>query len=183
MQAPEVELGIIPGSSVCSHLPRPLTASDCGQRGPGWRDQASSCLRNRILVASRVVPESQAPCRAVCRPCGFFQMMHGGVSAPSCCAFMEEGMASHSSMLAWRTHGLRRLDSLEAAQGTYSSTSGLSPLKNSRGKWGFIPLQLILLFTFCRERNHKVPGRRRGTRGFPAAPRQRPRESFFNAGK
>ena len=31
--------------------------------------------------------ESQAPCRAVCRPCGFFRMMHGGVSAPSCCAF------------------------------------------------------------------------------------------------
>ena len=23
----------------------------------------------------------------VCRPCGFFRMMHGGVSAPSCCAF------------------------------------------------------------------------------------------------
>lgn len=38
MHAPEVELGIIPGSSVCSHLPRPLTASDCGQRVPGWRD-------------------------------------------------------------------------------------------------------------------------------------------------
>ena len=31
--------------------------------------------------------ESQAPCRAVCRPCGFFRMMHGAVSAPSCCAF------------------------------------------------------------------------------------------------
>ena len=31
--------------------------------------------------------ESQTPCRAVCRPCGFFRMMHGGVSAPSCCAF------------------------------------------------------------------------------------------------
>ena len=31
--------------------------------------------------------ESQAPCRAVCRPCGFFRMMHGGGSAPSCCAF------------------------------------------------------------------------------------------------
>ena len=31
--------------------------------------------------------ESQAPCRAVSRPCGFFRMMHGGVSAPSCCAF------------------------------------------------------------------------------------------------
>ena len=26
------------------------------------------------------------------------------------------------------------------AGSTYSSTSGLSPLKNSRGKWGFIPL-------------------------------------------
>ena len=40
--------------------------------------------------------ESQAPCRAVCKPCGFFRMMHGGVSAPSCCAFthrvaFEEG--------------------------------------------------------------------------------------------
>ena len=29
----------------------------------------------------------------------------------------------------------------------------------------------------------RVPGRRRGTRGFPAAPRQRPRESFFNASR
>ena len=29
----------------------------------------------------------------------------------------------------------------------------------------------------------KVPGRRRGTRGFPAAPRQRPRESFFKASR
>ena len=29
----------------------------------------------------------------------------------------------------------------------------------------------------------KVPGRRRGTRGFPAAPRERPRESFFNASR
>ena len=29
----------------------------------------------------------------------------------------------------------------------------------------------------------KVPGRRRGKRGFPAAPRERPRESFFNASR
>ena len=27
--------------------------------------------------------ESQAPCRAVCRPCGFFRMMHGDVSLSS----------------------------------------------------------------------------------------------------
>ena len=33
--------------------------------------------------------ESQAPCRAVCRPCGFFRMMHGGVSDPSCSAFVH----------------------------------------------------------------------------------------------
>ena len=31
--------------------------------------------------------ESQAPCRAVCGTCGCFQKMHGGVSAPSFCAF------------------------------------------------------------------------------------------------
>ena len=30
---------------------------------------------------------SQAPCRAVCGTCGCFQKMHGGVSAPSFCAF------------------------------------------------------------------------------------------------
>ena len=32
---------------------------------------------------------SQAPCRAVCGTCGFFWTMHGGVSAPSCCAFIH----------------------------------------------------------------------------------------------
>ena len=31
----------------------------------------------------------QAPCRAVCGSCGFFQKMHGGVSAPSCSAFIH----------------------------------------------------------------------------------------------
>ena len=30
---------------------------------------------------------SQAPCRAVCGTCRCFRTMHGGVSAPSCCAF------------------------------------------------------------------------------------------------
>ena len=30
---------------------------------------------------------SQAPCRAVCGTCGCFQKMHGGVIAPSFCAF------------------------------------------------------------------------------------------------
>ena len=29
----------------------------------------------------------QAPHRALCGTCGFFRRMHGGVSAPSCCAF------------------------------------------------------------------------------------------------
>lgn len=38
MHPPEVELGIIPGSSVSSHLPRPLPTSNCGQRGRGWRN-------------------------------------------------------------------------------------------------------------------------------------------------
>ena len=30
---------------------------------------------------------SQAPRRAVCGTCGCFRTMHGGVGAPSCCAF------------------------------------------------------------------------------------------------
>lgn len=43
MHAPEVELGIIPGSSVCSHLPRPLTALDCGQRS--WMEGRKATKR------------------------------------------------------------------------------------------------------------------------------------------
>ena len=44
---------------------------------------------------------------------------------------------------------------------------------------------LTLLSQLCRDPavGPKVPGRRRGERGFPAAPRQRPRESFFNASR
>ena len=40
-----------------------------------------------MLFRSELFRESQAPCRAVCRPCGYFRMMHGGVSSPSCCVF------------------------------------------------------------------------------------------------
>ena len=47
--------------------------------------------------------ESQAPCLAVCRPCGFFRMMHGGVSAPSCYAFTHrvafEEVSGHRVLL------------------------------------------------------------------------------------
>ena len=31
----------------------------------------------------------QAPCRAVCGTCVFFRTMHGDVSDPSCCAFIQ----------------------------------------------------------------------------------------------
>ena len=67
----------------------------------------------------------------------------------------------------------RRLDSLEAAEGAPreprprgppTSTGSLASQRHP----GKFP---------------KVPGRRRGKRGFPAAPRQRPRESFFNASR
>ena len=35
-----------------------------------------------------LTPRGSLECNPdVCRPCGFFRMMHGGVSAPSCCAF------------------------------------------------------------------------------------------------
>ena len=40
-----------------------------------------------LLLPLELFRGSQAPCRAVCGTCGCFQKMHGGVSAPSCCAF------------------------------------------------------------------------------------------------
>ena len=40
-----------------------------------------------LLLPLELFRGSQAPCRAVCGTCGFFRMMYGGVSAPSCCAF------------------------------------------------------------------------------------------------
>ena len=56
-----------------------------------------------LCLPLEVFSGSQAPCRAVCRPCGFFQMMHGGVSAPSCCAFTHrvafEEVSGHRVLL------------------------------------------------------------------------------------
>ena len=40
-----------------------------------------------LLLPLKLFRGSQAPCRAVCGTCGFFRTMHGGVSAPSFCAF------------------------------------------------------------------------------------------------
>ena len=66
--------------------------------------------------------ESQAPCRAVCRPCGFFRMLNGGVSAPSCCAFthwlafdevsgprvlFKSGQGNRGLLACGTTHGAR----------------------------------------------------------------------------
>ena len=49
-----------------------------------------------------------------------------------------------SQELGWLLSGWQdaacHLHTEKPAGSTYSSTSGLSPLKNSRGKWGFIPL-------------------------------------------
>ena len=36
-----------------------------------------------------VLRGSQAPCSAVCGTCGFLRAIPGGVSAPSCCAFIK----------------------------------------------------------------------------------------------
>ena len=55
----------------------------------GQESHASSCLRKGTPLASRVVRGFQAPGRAVCGTRGSFRMMHGGVSAPSCCAFIH----------------------------------------------------------------------------------------------
>ena len=76
-----------------------LSISDSDHRVPtelGQESHASSCLRKGTPLACRVVSGSQAPRRAVCGTRGSFRMMHGVVSAPSCCAFthrvaFEEG--------------------------------------------------------------------------------------------
>ena len=61
----------------------------------------------------KLFQESQAHCRAVCRPCGFFQMMHGGVSAPSCCAFAHraafEEVSGHRVLIKSRPGNPGRL--------------------------------------------------------------------------
>ena len=67
-----------------------LSISDSDRRVPaglGQESQASSCLSNGTLLASRVVQGVSGPLQAVCGTCGCFQTMHGGVSAPSFCAF------------------------------------------------------------------------------------------------
>ena len=76
-----------------------LSVSDSDRRVPaelGQESQASSCLRKGTPLASRVAQGSQAPRRAVCGTRGSLRTMHGGGSAPSCCAFthrvaFEEG--------------------------------------------------------------------------------------------
>ena len=40
-----------------------------------------------LRLPLELLRRSQASRRAVCGTCGYFRMMHGDVSAPSCCAF------------------------------------------------------------------------------------------------
>ena len=47
-----------------------------------------SFLRNGIRLPLELFMGFQAPCQTVCGMCRFFQTMHGGVSAPSCCDFI-----------------------------------------------------------------------------------------------
>ena len=76
-----------------------LSVSESDDRVPaelGQESYASFCLRKGTPLASRGVKGFQAPGRSVCGTRGSFLMMHGGVSAPSCCAFthrvaFEEG--------------------------------------------------------------------------------------------
>ena len=70
-----------------------MGVSDSDRRVPAalvQESQASYCLRKGTPLASRVAQVlrgSQAPRRAVCGTRGSLRTMHGGGSAPSCCAF------------------------------------------------------------------------------------------------
>ena len=68
-----------------------LSVSDSDHRVPaelGQESQASSCLRKGTPLASRVAQGVSGPSSScVCVTRGSLRSMHGGGSAPSCCAF------------------------------------------------------------------------------------------------
>ena len=79
-----------------------LCVSDSDRRVPaelGQESQASSCLRKGTPLVSRVAQGVSGPSSSVCGTHGSLRTMHGGGSAPSCCAFthrvaFEEGSGS-----------------------------------------------------------------------------------------
>ena len=67
-----------------------LSISDSDRRVPaglGQESQASSCLSNGTLLASRVVQWVSGPLSSCVWNLRVFPEMHDGDSAPSCCAF------------------------------------------------------------------------------------------------
>ena len=86
-----------------------LSVSDSYRRVPaqlGQESQASSCLRMELRLPLELFRGSQAPGRAVCGSCGCFLTNHGGVSAPSFCAFTQrvafEEVSAHRVLIQSR---------------------------------------------------------------------------------
>ena len=70
-----------------------LSISEADRRVPaelGQESQAPSCLRKGTPLASRVAQGVSGPLSSCVWPCGCFQTMPGGVSAPLCCAFTHK---------------------------------------------------------------------------------------------
>ena len=129
----------------------------------------------------RCSPRGNPACR------GTFGGRRNPMGAWAATARAPVGSDTHSS-----TRGLRPPEQLERPAGFPSSARGeakdsallssrdaglLEPPERPQGSTGSLASQRH------PGKFPKVPGRRRGTRGFPAAPRQRPRESFFNASR
>ena len=153
---------------------------------------------------------SQAPCSAVCGTCGCFRTMHDGDSAPLCCAFthwvafeevsgprvlFKRGQGNRGLSACGTTHGASLKFPSEAgfilrcagkAGDPSRQRRGIDSCRHQEGRRGSD--EVVSGPSVFPSREPAVSGnfwagRRRGTRGFPAAPRQRPRESFFNASR
>ena len=66
-----------------------LTRIAVSQQSSNRRVRPRLVWRNGTLLASPVVHGCQVTSRAVCGTCGFLRTIPGGVSAPSCCAFIK----------------------------------------------------------------------------------------------
>ena len=171
---------------------------------PSWKDQvlrarkdlsfSSSLLQDQLeyshlFVWAVIFPRAQLQ-RGPLRSSGSLVQSSGIAPVASSSSLEDDDASSKATQGGKVPTGYSQLGS--GATFSYFQVSLLAILWNSAFRClylSFSPLLLTsLLFTAIGTQRHPgkfptVPGRRRGKRGFPAAPRQRPRESFFNASR
>ena len=136
-----------------------------------------------IVLLLELLRGSQAPRRAVCGTRGSLRTMHGGGHNPD----NHDGVITHLEPNILECEVKWALESItmnKASGGDGIPVELFHILKNDAVKVLHSVCQPICLASQRHPGKFpKVPGRRRGKRGFPAAPRERPCESFFNASR